>query len=86
MALHRELARSGGDSYEQIAPRDNRRPMKEAQHVRISSRHSDVLGFAVDEPVETPGRDLKPPSFLEPRRNEIEAVLPTLETAGQFSP
>jgi hypothetical protein len=57
--------------------------MKEAQHVRTSSRRRDAPGFAVDAPVETLGRDLKLPSFSGPRHNEIEAVLPTLETAGQ---
>jgi glyoxalase family protein len=42
---------------------------------------TDDPGFAVDEPVETLGRDLKLPPFLEPRRKEIEAVLPELDTA-----
>jgi glyoxalase family protein len=42
---------------------------------------TDIPGFAVDEPVETLGRDLKLPSFLEPHRNEIENVLPELEGA-----
>ena len=36
-------------------------------------------GFAVDEPVEALGRDLKLPKFLEPRRKEIEGALPVLE-------
>jgi glyoxalase family protein len=42
---------------------------------------TDAPGFAVDEPVETLGRDLKLPPFLEQRRKEIEAVLPELNTA-----
>jgi glyoxalase family protein len=42
---------------------------------------TDSPGFAVDEPVETLGHDLKLPLFLEPRRKEIEAVLPELITA-----
>ncbi|TYL97900.1 ring-cleaving dioxygenase [Bradyrhizobium rifense] len=42
---------------------------------------TDVPGFAVDEPVETLGRDLELPNFLEPRRKEIEGVLPALEKA-----
>lgn len=42
---------------------------------------TDVPGFAVDEPVETLGHDLKLPPFLEARRKEIEAVLPELNTA-----
>jgi glyoxalase family protein len=43
---------------------------------------TDQPGFAVDEPVENLGRALKLPPFLEPRRREIEAVLPPLE-AGE---
>ena len=39
---------------------------------------TDQPGFAVDEPVEHLGRDLKLPPALEPRRREIEAVLPPL--------
>ena len=42
---------------------------------------TDVPGFAVDEPVETLGHDLKLPPFLEARRKEIEAVLPELQAA-----
>jgi len=40
---------------------------------------TDQPGFAVDEPVEKLGRALKLPPFLEPRRREIEAVLPPIE-------
>ena len=40
---------------------------------------TDVPGFAVDELVETLGRDLELPNFLEPRRKEIEGLLPALE-------
>jgi glyoxalase family protein len=40
---------------------------------------TDVPGFAVDEPVETLGKDLKLPGFLEGHRAEIEKVLPALE-------
>ncbi len=40
---------------------------------------TDQPGFAVDEPVESLGHALKLPPFLEARRKEIEAVLPTLE-------
>jgi glyoxalase family protein len=43
---------------------------------------TDVPGFAVDEPVETLGHDLKLPTFLEMHRNEIQAVLPQLEGAA----
>jgi glyoxalase family protein len=39
---------------------------------------TEILGFAVDEAVESLGRDLKLPKFLEPRRKEIEDVLPVL--------
>jgi len=37
---------------------------------------TDQPGFAVDEPVERLGQD---PRFLEPRRAQIEARLPSLE-------
>ena len=40
---------------------------------------TDVPGFAVDEPVEALGEQLKLPSFLEPHRKDIEKVLPPLE-------
>jgi glyoxalase family protein len=39
---------------------------------------TDQPGFAVDEPVERWGAELKLPPFLEPRRDEIEAALPDL--------
>ncbi|KQQ40581.1 diguanylate cyclase [Methylobacterium sp. Leaf125] len=39
---------------------------------------TDVPGFAVDEPVETLGRDLKLPAFLEPHRAQIEGHLPAI--------
>ena len=41
---------------------------------------TDVPGFAVDEPAAMLGQELKLPKFLESRRSEIEARLPTLET------
>jgi glyoxalase family protein len=40
---------------------------------------TDIPGFAADETVASLGRDLKLPKFLEPRRKQIEAVLPDLE-------
>lgn len=43
---------------------------------------TDIPGFAVDEPVATLGEALKLPEFLEPRRKEIEGVLPALEKAA----
>lgn len=43
---------------------------------------TDVPGFAVDEPLATLGRDLKLPAFLEPRREQIEAVLPKLHAVA----
>jgi glyoxalase family protein len=43
---------------------------------------TDIPGFVVDEPVETLGRDLELPNFLEPRRKEIENALPILEQAA----
>jgi glyoxalase family protein len=46
---------------------------------------TDQPGFAVDEPVESLGHDLKLPPFLESRRKEIEAVLPELDAEKQAS-
>ncbi len=43
---------------------------------------TDVPGFTIDEPLATLGADLKLPRFLEPKRQQIEAVLPTLEVAA----
>lgn len=40
---------------------------------------TDEPGFTVDEPLTTLGRHLKLPAFLEPRRKELEAILPPLE-------
>jgi glyoxalase family protein len=42
---------------------------------------TDAPGFAVDEAVESLGRDLKLPPFLEARRQQIEAALAPLDTA-----
>jgi glyoxalase family protein len=36
-------------------------------------------GFAIDEPVEALGRELKLPEWYEPRRSQIEAGLPVIE-------
>jgi glyoxalase family protein len=41
---------------------------------------TDEPGFAVDEPIAALGRELQLPSFLEPRRQQIEAALPPLES------
>jgi glyoxalase family protein len=43
---------------------------------------TDIPGFAVDEHVETLGRHLKLPKFLEPRRKEIEGALTVLKEAA----
>jgi glyoxalase family protein len=40
---------------------------------------TDAPGFAVDEPPAALGEALKLPPFLEPRRREIEAVVPALD-------
>ena len=40
---------------------------------------TDIPGFPDDEPVETLGRDLKLPPWLEPKREQIEVRLPKLE-------
>jgi glyoxalase family protein len=42
---------------------------------------TDVPGFAVDEPAESLGQALKLPPEFESHRAEIEAVLPSLESA-----
>jgi glyoxalase family protein len=39
---------------------------------------TDIPGFAVDEPADTLGQALKLPRFLEPRRAEIERILPAV--------
>lgn len=39
---------------------------------------TDIPGFAIDESVESLGENLELPSFLEPRRKDIEAMLPVL--------
>jgi len=40
---------------------------------------TDQPGFAIDEPLAELGKSLKLPPFLEPRRRELEAILPSLE-------
>jgi len=40
---------------------------------------TDIPGFAIDESVDTLGRNLKLPNFLEARRREIESVLPVFK-------
>ena len=42
---------------------------------------TDAPGFTIDEPLADLGKSLKLPRFLEPRRTELEAVLPSLELA-----
>ena len=41
---------------------------------------TDGPGFAVDEPVDMLGQSLRLPAWLEPRRFEIEALLPNIHT------
>ena len=43
---------------------------------------TDEPGFTVDEPLASLGTALKLPRFLEPRRSELEAVLPKLEASA----
>jgi glyoxalase family protein len=43
---------------------------------------TDEPGFTIDEPLADLGKGLKLPTFLEPRRKELEAVLPELEPAS----
>jgi glyoxalase family protein len=40
---------------------------------------TDLPGFTIDEPLANLGQNLKLPPFLEPRRKELEAALPSLE-------
>ena len=42
---------------------------------------TDNPGFAIDEPADALGRELRLPPWLEQARHRIEAALPTLETA-----
>ena len=42
---------------------------------------TDQPGFTVDEPLASLGAALKLPPFLEPRREQLESVLPALEAA-----
>jgi glyoxalase family protein len=39
---------------------------------------TDPPGFTVDEPADSLGQSLKLPQWLEPRRFEIEALLPNI--------
>jgi glyoxalase family protein len=41
---------------------------------------TDGPGFAVDESLDSLGQSLKLPDWLEPRRFEIEALLPNIHT------
>jgi glyoxalase family protein len=43
---------------------------------------TDEPGFTIDEPLASLGTALKLPRFLEPRRSELEAVLPKLEASA----
>jgi glyoxalase family protein len=40
---------------------------------------TDTPGFTVDEPLESLGKTLKLPKWLEERRFEIEALLPNVQ-------
>jgi glyoxalase family protein len=51
---------------------------REPNHI-LFELSTDTPGFDVDEPVETLGEKLALPTFLEPRRAEIEAKLRPLE-------
>jgi glyoxalase family protein len=43
---------------------------------------TDAPGFTVDEPADRLGAALKLPPFLEPRRQQLESVLPPMETSA----
>jgi glyoxalase family protein len=44
---------------------------------------TDGPGFALDEPEDSLGRELKLPDWLEPDRPRIERVLPRIELPGE---
>ncbi|MEM8931355.1 MAG: VOC family protein, partial [Acidobacteriota bacterium] len=46
---------------------------------------TDPPGFAVDEPVDRLGSELRLPPWFETRRAEIEAALPTITSTGDQS-
>ena len=46
---------------------------------------TDPPGFAIDEPIESLGTQLKLPPMYEPRRTLIERALPNIEIAAQPS-
>ena len=47
---------------------------------------TDQPGFAIDEPLLELGRALKLPPWLEPRRTDIEAMLPKLNLPSENNP
>ncbi|WET78940.1 ring-cleaving dioxygenase [Amycolatopsis sp. QT-25] len=47
---------------------------------------TDEPGFAIDEPLLELGRALKLPPWLEPRREDIEAMLPKLDLPSENNP
>lgn len=47
---------------------------------------TDPPGFAVDEPLESLGEELKLPAWLEPKRSPIEKALPAVELHKSLPP
>jgi glyoxalase family protein len=47
---------------------------------------TDEPGFAIDEPLLELGRALKLPPWLEPRRDEIQHMLPELNLPAENNP
>lgn len=78
VVVHDELA-AGGYNVTPVMDRDYFRSVyfREPGGVLFEVA-TDGPGFAIDEPVATLGRALKLPAWLEPRRFEIEALLPNI--------
>jgi catechol 2,3-dioxygenase-like lactoylglutathione lyase family enzyme len=78
MAAHDELAAAGFNITPQL-DRDYFRSVyfREPGGVLFEIA-TDAPGFTVDEPLDQLGRTLKLPKWLEPRRFEIEALLPNI--------
>jgi catechol 2,3-dioxygenase-like lactoylglutathione lyase family enzyme len=78
MAVHDELAAAGHNITPQL-DRDYFRSVyfREPGGVLFEIA-TDAPGFTIDEPLDQLGRALKLPAWLEPRRFEIEALLPNI--------
>jgi glyoxalase family protein len=80
-AVQAEMVRKLAENHEIRATEQKNRDYFRAVYFRepngiLFEIATDDPGFAVDEPAESLGQALKLPSFLEPKREKIEAVLP----------